>query len=268
MEQVPYIPVLIVYGFLAVTHFIPSLCSDWVLRSSRAIAYAGVSLHTIAFIGVVVWGGSPGFPQALSAAALGVMASYVFVVGKKTQILGMFLTPLGTVLLGTSLVVPGHQVAAMKVVGTSSAWLPIHLGLIFAGIGGFALAFAVGCAYLFVRDRLKRKKVGGLFRFPSLEVLDRIQFRATLSGFVFLTLGIAAGGAWAAASLEPLRTWDPKVLFTLLIWAWYGLGLQLRLVRGWRGRWAALFSIIGFAGLAFSLVLFNFVSTGWHSYGS
>jgi len=111
------------------------------------------------------------------------------------------------------------------------------------------------------------KRAGGLFRFPSLELLDRIQFRATLSGFVFLTLGIGAGGAWAAASLERAWTWDPKVFFTVLIWSWYGAALQLRLVRGWRGRWAALFSIVGFVAVVFSLVVFNFISSGWHTYG-
>ena len=119
--------------------------------------------------------------------------------------------------------------------------------------------------HLFVRNRLKKKRLTRIVRFPSLELLDRIQFRATLSGFVFLTLGIGAGGAWAAASLERAWTWDPKVFFTLVIWAWYGLALQLRLVRGWRGRWAALFSIVGFCGVVFSLVVFT-SSIPWHTY--
>ena len=47
---------------------------------------------------------------------------------------------------------------------------------------------------------LKHKNFAGMARLPSLEVLDRIQFRAMLFGFVFLTLGIGAGGAWAVAS--------------------------------------------------------------------
>lgn len=227
----------------------------------------GVLVHAVTLISTALLGVSlPGFPEALSAASLGVMVAYVFVSGERTRVLGLFLTPLATVLLGTSLVVPGHRIEAASGMSTSP-WLPVHIGLIFAGLGGFALAFAVGCAYLFVRNRLKQKKIGGLVRFPSLELLDRIQFRATLSGFVFLTLGIAAGGAWAAASLEPTWTWEPKVLLTILIWAWYAMALQLRLVRGWRGRWAALFSIVGFVAVVFSLVLFNFVSSGWHAYG-
>jgi len=114
---------------------------------------------------------------------------------------------------------------------------------------------------------LKRKKKISAGKMPSLEVLDRIQFRSMLFGFVFLTLGIAAGGAWAAASLPEARSWEPKVLLTLIIWLWYGVALQLRLAGGWRGRWSALFSIVGFLGLVFSLVGLNFITSGWHGYG-
>jgi ABC-type transport system involved in cytochrome c biogenesis permease subunit len=185
--------------------------------------------------------------------------------GDRTRALGLLLAPLSTVLLGTAMFVPHRTVIALAETG-ASAWLPIHLGLIFAGLGGFSLSFAVGVIYLFVRSRLKTKKLLGLGRFPSLEVLDRIQFRAMLFGFVFLTLGIAAGGAWAAASLTEPWTLDPKVLFTLVIWLWYGVALQVRLVAGWRGRWSALFSIVGFSGLVFSLIGFNFIVEGWHGY--
>jgi ABC-type transport system involved in cytochrome c biogenesis permease subunit len=122
--------------------------------------------------------------------------------------------------------------------------------------------------FLWVRARLKQKKLDGLARLPSLDVLDRFQFRAMLFGFVFLTLGIGAGGAWAAASLSDPWALDPKIIFTLCIWAWYGMALQVRLVSGRRGRWTALFSIVGFGGLVFSLVGLNFLLSGWHAYGS
>jgi len=270
VEHLLYIPVLIIYAGLALSHLLPMYVGDGLRRQSRFFALIAVFVHmSVLVVNATVHSGVPGFPEALSTAALGVMAAYAFVSGEKTNVLGLFLTPIATVLLGISLVAPRHRIEAAVDV-TTSPWLPIHLGLVFAGLGGFALAFAVGCAYLFVRHRLKQKRIGGLFRFPSLELLDRIQFRATLSGFVFLTLGIAAGGAWAAASLELERTWtwDPKVLFTILIWVWYAVALQLRLVRGWRGRWAALFSIVGFIAVVFSLVLFNFVSSGWHTYGT
>jgi len=179
----------------------------------------------------------------------------------------LLLAPLSVVILSTAMVVPTRQVTALEQTGLS-LWLPIHLGLIFSGLAGFALSCAVGVLYLFVRSRLKAKKLAGLKRFPSLETLDRIQFRAMLFGFAFLTLGIGAGGAWAAAAFDGAWTLDPKVIFTLVIWSWYGIALQVRLVAGWRGRWSALFSIVGFAGLVFSLIGMNFLVAGWHGYGA
>lgn len=269
MERLSYLLPILVYALLAFDHLVPRVFGETVRSRARWIAVVGAVGHLLALVTTVVaLGGTPGFSEALSAASLGMMLAYAAVsAGDRMRPLGLVIAPLSTVLLSTALVVPSRTVVALAETGTSP-WLPIHLGLIFAGLGGFTLSFAVGLLYLVVRWRLKRKQLAGLTRLPSLEVLDRIQFRAMLFGFLFLTLGIAAGGIWAAASLEQAWTLDPKVIFTLLIWLWYGIALQVRLVAGWRGRWSALFSIVGFAGLVFSLLVFNFLVSGWHGYGS
>ncbi len=268
MERLPYIAVLVAWGFVSMGHLLPDLVGERLRSHLRNVAWVAVLLHVGTLIAGVLLSPYPtGFPEALSGMSLGVGIAYLWVVGHRLRALGMLLAPLAMVLLGTSQVVPHRSVAALEQTGYSP-WLPIHLGLLFAGLAGFALAFVVGVVFLWARRRLKQKKFAGMSRLPSLEVLDRIQFRAMLFGFVFLTLGIGAGGAWAAASLqEPLGS-DPKVWFTLLIWAWYGGAVQVRIVAGRRGRWTALFSIVGFAGLLFSLVGLNFLLVGWHSYGS
>ncbi|HHO49875.1 MAG TPA: hypothetical protein ENK18_03155 [Deltaproteobacteria bacterium] len=267
MERLPYIAVLVAWGFVSMGHLLPDLIGDRLRGSLRTVAWAAVVLHvgTLA-AGVLVSPYPTGFPEALSGMSLGVGLAYLWVVRHRLRALGMLLAPLAMVILGTSLVVPHRSVAALEQTGYSP-WLPIHLGLVFAGLAGFALSSVVGMMFLWARRRLKQKNFVGMARLPSLEVLDRIQFRAMLFGFVFLTLGIGAGGAWAAASLHQAFTMDPKVWFTLLIWAWYGAALQVRLVAGRRGRWTALFSIVGFCGLIFSLVGLNFLLAGWHSYG-
>lgn len=269
MERLPYLVPIVLYAILALDHLIPKALGGWVRRFGRPLALVGTAVHLLTLVGAAIWrGGTPGFPEALSAAALGMMVAYVIVgASDRLRALGLLLAPLSAVVLATGMVVPHRTVTALAETGTSP-WLPLHLGLIFAGLGGFSLSFAVGVLFLFVRGRLKSKKnLGTLKRLPSLEVLDRIQFRSTLFGFAFLTLGIAAGGAWAALSFSEPWSFDPKVLLTLVIWLWYGVALQVRLVAGWRGRWSALFSIVGFSGLIFSLVGLNFVVQGWHAYG-
>ena len=252
---------------MTVCHLLPQLVPERALKSVRTVASVGALLHILTLVGGAFGAPhAPGFPEALSATSAGIVVAYAWVGTGRVRALGMLLAPLALVLLGTSLVVPPAPVSAFEHVGYSP-WLPIHLGLIFSGIAGFGLAGVVGTVYLWARDRLKKKQFDGIRNLPSLEVLDRIPFRAMLFGFVFLTLGIGAGGAWAAASLDGSWTFDGKVLFTLLIWFWYGLALQVRVVMGRRGRWTALFSIVGFAGLMVSLVGVNFLISGWHGYG-
>lgn len=266
MERLPYILVLFAYGWCVIAHLFPALGNGRVIGYARGMSAVGAAIHAatlmeIAFLGPY----NPGLPEALSATGLGVAVAYAWVGHDCLRALGMLLCPMALVLVGTSLVLPHRQVSALAETGFSP-WLPVHLGLVFSGIGGFALSFAVGLLYLWLRGRLKSKRLDGIGRLPSLEALDRIQFRAMLFGFVFLTLGIGAGGAWATASLEEPWAIDPKVLFTLMIWAWYAIALQVRLVAGRRGRWTALFSIVGFAGLLFSLVGVNFLMSGFHAY--
>jgi ABC-type transport system involved in cytochrome c biogenesis permease subunit len=267
VERLPYIVVLVAWGFVSVGHLLPDVVGERMREWTTPVAMAAVGVHVLTLLLAAFISPYPtGFPEALSATALGVGIAYVYVVRRNLRALGMLLAPLAMVVLGTAQVVPHRTVVALAETGFSP-WLPIHLGLLFSGIAGFALSSVVGVMYLVVRKRLKAKNFAGIARLPSLEVLDRIQFRAMLFGFVFLTLGIGAGGAWAAASLQEAWAVDPKVWFTVLIWAWYGAALQVRLIAGRRGRWTALFSIVGFGGLVFSLIGLNFLLGGFHAYG-
>lgn len=268
MERLAYIPCLVAYAWITVVHLLPGLIPERISGQWRAVSLGGVLAHTVALVLSAAWAdGQPGFPEALSAAALGTMVAFLWTGVGRLRALGMLLAPMALVMVSVALVVPNHKVSALVEHASSSPLLPLHLGLMFSGLAGFAVSFAVGVAYLVVRRQLKQKDFKRLGRMPSLERLDRVQFRAMLFGFVFLTLGIGVGGVWAAAALEQPWAFDGKVAFTLLIWFWYGLALQLRLVAGWRGRWSALFSIVGFGGMIFSLVAMNFLVTGWHGYG-
>jgi ABC-type transport system involved in cytochrome c biogenesis permease subunit len=265
VERLPYIAVIGAWGFLSIGHLLPDVVGATLREHARAVGAVAVAVHFVTLVIAGLWTLEPGFPEALSATSLGVGIAYVAVANRSLRALGVLLAPLAMVTLGTSLVVPHRTVVALEHTG-SSPWLPIHLGLMFAGIAGFALSSVVGVVYLWARSRLKRKKFAGMTRLPSLEVLDRIQFRAMLFGYLFLTLGIGAGGVWAAVSFQEAWSNDPKVWFTLIIWAWYGAALPVRLL-GRRGRWTALFSIVGFGGLLFSLIAMNFLLGGWHAYG-
>jgi ABC-type transport system involved in cytochrome c biogenesis permease subunit len=268
MERVAAVGVLVGYAAAAIALLVPGLAPAVLVARARPIAGTAAAVHAVWLLGVLVDPRQPaGTREALSATGLAVAAAWAWGVGPRLASLGMFLVPVAAVFTALSWIVPSGSVRAVEETGYS-AWLPVHLGLVFAGLGGFALSTVLGALYLWSRGRLKRKDFAGMGRLPSLDQLDRLMFRAMLFGFVALTLGIAAGGAWAAAALDH-RHWagDPKIWFTAVVWAWYALALQVRLVWGRRGRWTAWFSIVGFCGMLFSLLGLNQVLEGFHAYG-
>lgn len=137
-----------------------------------------------------------------------------------------------------------------------SAWLPIHVTLAFLGNAVFGVAFAVSLVYLFQEGRLKSRRGAWLLRrLPSLEQLDRVNYRCLVWGFPLLTLGIITGGVWAANTWGHFWSGEAREILSLVTWLVYAGLLQFRLMGGLRGRRAATLTIVGF-----TLVLVSYVS--------
>jgi cytochrome c-type biogenesis protein CcsB len=150
-----------------------------------------------------------------------------------------------------------------------SFWLPVHSTLSFIGEAILGLAFSVGIMYLIQENQIKKKKWGGfLHRLPSLKTLDDLNYLCISFGFPFLTLGIITGSIWAEYAWGSYWSWDPKETWSLITWFIYAALLHGRLNIGWRGRRAALFSIIGFGVVLFTFLGVNILIPGLHSYES
>ena len=128
-----------------------------------------------------------------------------------------------------------------------SALLPVHVGVNILGIVAFALAFAVALAYLIQESLLRKKQLGGLFqRLPPLDVLDSLGFQLVTIGFPLLTVGIITG-AVVAARLGEHPSFNVSRLTAMLAWLFFAGVLFLRVLAGWRGRRAAIGTMLGFA---------------------
>ncbi len=117
-------------------------------------------------------------------------------------------------------------------------FLPWHIGLSLLAEIQLALALMLGILYWIQERRLKKKTVFVGASMPSLEALDKVQYRLLLIGFVSLTLGI--GIVLLGASLKPSQSW------MFLGWCVYGAILYLRRLNGFRGRRVLWYSLIGF----------------------
>jgi len=101
---------------------------------------------------------------------------------------------------------------------------------------------------------------------PSSDDLDRITYKTICVAFPLLTLMIAAGAYWANRTWGSYWSWDPKETWAAITWLVYAGYLHMRVTRGWRGRRAAYFAILGFAVVMFTFFGVTYLLPGLHAY--
>ncbi len=101
---------------------------------------------------------------------------------------------------------------------------------------------------------------------PTAEMLDRITYKTIAIAFPLLTLMIAAGAYWANRTWGSYWSWDPKETWAAITWLVYAGYLHMRITRGWRGRRAAYFAILGFAVVMFTFFGVTYLLPGLHAY--
>ena len=101
---------------------------------------------------------------------------------------------------------------------------------------------------------------------PTADNLDRITYKTIYIAFPLLTLMIAAGAYWANRTWGSYWSWDPKETWAAITWLVYAGYLHMRITRGWRGRRAAYFAILGFAVVMFTFFGVMYLLPGMHAY--
>jgi ABC-type uncharacterized transport system permease subunit len=226
--------------------FLAGRLQSYVRWAPRLVAL-GVPFHTTH---IVLWSlvlhvcPVQGIHFSLSVASM--LACLAYAVARtrwRVDIIGAFVAPQAlTFLLASRLV--GHVDSAPQL---RSALLPFHVVSNLLGIALFTLACAAALGYLVQERRLKQKRLAGMFeRLPPVDALDRAEHRFLVAGFPLLTIGILTGTLWAH---EIAGEGVPGILRAMLSyasWALIGGVLLLRAAAGWRGRRAAVGTILGF----------------------
>jgi cytochrome c-type biogenesis protein CcsB len=101
---------------------------------------------------------------------------------------------------------------------------------------------------------------------PGTDELDRITYHTIAVAFPLLTLMIASGAYWANRTWGSYWSWDPKETWAAITWLVYAGYLHMRVTRGWRGRRAAYFAILGFAVVMFTFFGVTYLLPGLHAY--
>jgi ABC-type transport system involved in cytochrome c biogenesis permease subunit len=189
--------------------------------------------------------------------------SYLYVeMTTDERAMGVFILPLLVALQTIPGFRPGIEERAAVLQGPLFG---VHVSSLLFAYASFALACVIGITYVLLFKEIKAKHLGFFYaRLPSLQVLDRMNQRAIVIGWIFLTIGMIVGGIWAAQAragygagdprVQAISLEDPKIYVALLCWFVYSFELFAARRIGWGGRRAAYLSAVGFV-----IVLFNFV---------
>jgi ABC-type transport system involved in cytochrome c biogenesis permease subunit len=192
--------------------------------------------------------------------------SYIYLeVTTDERAMGVFILPIAVGLQMIPAFSPGIENADPVL---DSPWFWVHLLSLMFSYATFALAGMLGLTYMLQFKEIKKKHLGYFYaRLPSLHVLDAMNSRAVVVGWLFLTIGVVVGVVWTAqaralapgnSNLQAMSLNDPKILIALLTWAVYAFEVFARSTMGWTGRRAAWLSAVGFV-----IVLLNFLPVSY-----
>ena len=239
-------------------------------RLATAALGAGVLAHTF-LIGMqtVEAGHAPlvGTSAAISAFVWLLGLSYLYVeLSSDERAMGAFVA----VLLVALDVIPAlDPTVTPRPPLLRSPLFTVHVVSMLFAYASFALAFVLGITYVLLFNEIKAKHLGFFYaRLPSLQVLDRMNRRTVVFGWVCLTIGLIVGVVWAQyANSDPrvqaMSLQDPKIFVAVICWVVYSFELFAAPRIGWGGRRTAYLSAVGFL-----IVLLNFVPISYFSSGS
>ena len=166
-----------------------------------------------------------------------------------------------------------------------SFWLVIHVSIAIIATGVFIVA-AVATVLQLMRDyrdedateaggfmaRWRNANVRLLKRWnwlegvPSPATLEALAFRLHAVGFVLWTFTVMAGAVWAEHAWGRYWGWDPKEVWSFVIWVIYAAYLHARTTQGWAGRRSAVLALSGFVALIMNFTVVNLYFQGMHTY--
>ncbi len=228
------------------------------------VTIAGFAVHTAATILRIIESGRLPFSNQFEFATSftwGIVLIFLIIqFYHKLTSLGSFVMPLAFLMMGYASMLSKEIKPLMPAL--QSNWLTMHVGAAVISYGSFAVA--CGLAIMYLLNEKKMDKTDS--KLPDVEAYDYLSYRIIAFGFLMLTVVIVSGAIWAKYAWSRYWAWDPKETWSLITWLIYSVYLHLRFNRGWKGRPAAWFAVIGFVCVIFTFVGVNILLPGLHSY--
>ncbi|REE80381.1 cytochrome c-type biogenesis protein CcsB [Lutibacter oceani] len=242
---------------------------NYLIKGSIAIIIGLFLMHTGGLIARWIVSGNAPWSNAYESMIYVGWATMLFglIFGRKSS-----MTIAATAFLTAFILMVAHwnwmdpEIANLQPV-LNSYWLMIHVSIIVASYGPFALGMILGLISLILMiltSSKNKNKIGLMIK--ELTIINEMSLTV---GLIMLTIGNFLGGQWANESWGRYWGWDPKETWALISIMIYAFVLHLRLVPGLRSRFAFnVFSIAAFASILMTYFGVNFYLSGLHSYAS
>jgi cytochrome c-type biogenesis protein CcsB len=192
--------------------------------------------------------------------------------------LGLFV--IGPVLLTLGLAITVFYTDASELLPSlKSVWLVIHVTVATFAVALFTIAFSVTILHL-VKTWLEGlegqdgQDAAGMSRIriivntalPPARSLDRTAYGIHVVAFPLWTFTLIAGAIWAEQAWGHYWNWDPKEVWTFVIWVVYAAYLHARATTGWSARSANYLALAGYGCILVNYMVVNVFFVGQHSY--
>ena len=266
-ENILFTIVMLLYFAAMILYFLfIAIKKTPISKVAIGLQIAGLALHTATLILRGIGAGRLPLTnqyEFATAFAWGLcLVSLIFILRFKFPVLGAFSAPVTFLVIGYAAMQSKDVHELMPAL--KSNWLGIHVSTAIIAYGAFGVSCVISLIFL-LRGRIK---AGGFLdhHIPDREKLDTISYRSVSLGLLFLTFTIVTGAIWAERAWGSYWSWDPKETWSLVTWIIYAVYLHLRIRRGWQGRAAAIFAVIGFICVMFTYIGVNTLLPGVHSY--
>ncbi len=200
--------------------------------------------------------------------AMFVLVSYcAWATRRDLRWLGLFVVTPVLLTLGLAITV-WYTDASELMPSLRSLWLVIHVTVATLSVAVFTIGFSLGILYL-VQDRLESatpRRRSFMDRLPDARSLERLTYATHIVAFPLWTFTVIAGAIWARQAWGSYWNWDPKEVWSFVIWVVYAAYLHARATTGWKRQNAVWIALVGFGCILVNFAVVNVFFVGQHSY--
>jgi cytochrome c-type biogenesis protein CcsB len=222
-----------------------------------AVAMRGLAVHR--------WPLGNMFEFAVMGSMFTIMAYSIWSTRRDLRWLGLFVTAPVLLVLGMAVTV-WYTEAAELLPSLRSYWLVIHVTVATFSVAIFTIAAATGVVYL-LRDAFQRSGRATLLdRFPPAPAIEKLSYGLHVLAFPLWSFTLIAGAIWARQAWGSYWNWDPKEVWTFVIWVVYAAYLHSRATSGISRQTATYIALAGYACIIVNYAVVNVFFVSQHSY--